>query len=51
MQWRYLWQADQGLHRIRVRATSVDGEVQTGEEQGVIPDGATGYAAVGIQVG
>jgi DMSO/TMAO reductase YedYZ molybdopterin-dependent catalytic subunit len=51
VQWRYLWQADQGLHRIRVRATSVDGEVQTGEEQGVIPDGATGYAAVGIQVG
>ncbi len=50
VQWRYAWDADEGQHVIRSRATSIDGEVQTGVEQGVIPDGATGYHAVGIDV-
>jgi DMSO/TMAO reductase YedYZ molybdopterin-dependent catalytic subunit len=50
VQWRYAWDADPGQHVLRVRATSADGEVQTGEERDVVPDGATGYDAVGISV-
>ncbi len=50
VQWRYVWNADPGQYVLRVRATSVDGEVQTGEERDVVPDGATGYDAVGIDV-
>jgi DMSO/TMAO reductase YedYZ molybdopterin-dependent catalytic subunit len=50
VQWRYAWNADPGQHVLRVRATSADGEVQTGEERDVVPDGATGYDAVGIDV-
>ena len=51
VQWRYTWDADPGAHVLRVRATSVDGEVQTSDEVGVVPDGATGHDAVGINVG
>lgn len=50
VQWRYTWSADAGQHELRVRATSADGEVQTGDVQGVIPDGATGYDTVGVSV-
>jgi DMSO/TMAO reductase YedYZ molybdopterin-dependent catalytic subunit len=50
VQWRYTWDAEPGQYVIRSRATSVDGEVQTGDEQGVVPDGATGYDAVGVDV-
>ena len=50
VQWRYAWDAEPGQYVIRSRATSVDGEVQTGDEQGVVPDGATGYDAVGVDV-
>ncbi len=35
-----------GEHVLRVRATSADGEVQTGAERGVVPDGATGWHEV-----
>jgi hypothetical protein len=51
VQWRYAWDADAGDHELRVRATSADGEVQTGDLQGVIPDGATGYDTIGVSVG
>jgi DMSO/TMAO reductase YedYZ molybdopterin-dependent catalytic subunit len=50
VQWRYAWDAEPGRHVLRVRATSVDGEVQTGAVADVVPDGATGYDAVGIDV-
>ena len=50
VQWRYVWDADPGQHVLRVRATSADGEVQTGEQRPVVPDGATGYDTVGIDV-
>ena len=50
VQWRYTWNAEPGPHALRVRATSVDGEVQTGERQDVVPDGATGYDAILISV-
>ncbi|MGH3348436.1 MAG: molybdopterin-dependent oxidoreductase, partial [Nocardioides sp.] len=35
-----------GDHVLRVRATSEDGEVQTGAERDVVPDGATGWHEV-----
>ena len=41
VQWRYDWDAPSGTHTLRVRATGADGEVQTSEVQGVVPDGAT----------
>jgi DMSO/TMAO reductase YedYZ molybdopterin-dependent catalytic subunit len=41
--WRYVWQADRGDHRIRVRATDGDGVVQTDEVAPPDPDGATGH--------
>ena len=43
LQWRYDWSASPGSHRIRVRATDGTGQLQIEEEQGVRPDGATGY--------
>ena len=42
VQWRYDWDAPSGTHTLRVRATGADGEVQTSDVQGVVPDGATG---------
>ena len=42
VQWRFDWDADSGTHTLRVRATGADGDVQTSELQGVVPDGATG---------
>ncbi|WP_309710819.1 molybdopterin-dependent oxidoreductase [Pseudolysinimonas sp.] len=50
VQWRYRWDADPGSHVLKVRATSVDGEVQTAELAGVAPDGATGHHTVTIDV-
>ncbi|MBN9605543.1 MAG: molybdopterin-dependent oxidoreductase [Actinomycetales bacterium] len=44
VQWRYVWEASPGDHILRCRAISATGEVQTGDVQGVIPDGATGWA-------
>lgn len=51
VQWRYAWQASAGTHEIAVRATSVDGEVQTAARADVVPDGATGHDTVTISVG
>lgn len=43
VQWRYEWSdASTGTHTVRVRALGADGEVQTADRQGVVPDGATG---------
>ncbi|MCD2441392.1 molybdopterin-dependent oxidoreductase [Agromyces sp. SYSU K20354] len=43
VQWHYEWaDAPSGTHTVRVRAISADGEVQTAERVGVVPDGATG---------
>jgi DMSO/TMAO reductase YedYZ molybdopterin-dependent catalytic subunit len=50
VQWNYAWDAVVGEHELRVRATGADGEVQTGDVQGVIPDGATGYHTVAVSV-
>jgi DMSO/TMAO reductase YedYZ molybdopterin-dependent catalytic subunit len=50
VQWRYDWDATSGGHTLRVRATAADGEVQTADVQGVIPDGATGLDERSVQV-
>ncbi|MDZ7676638.1 MAG: molybdopterin-dependent oxidoreductase [Acidimicrobiales bacterium] len=42
-QWRFPWTATEGNHRITVRATDGDGNVQTEERAPIRPDGATGW--------
>jgi DMSO/TMAO reductase YedYZ molybdopterin-dependent catalytic subunit len=51
VQWRYSWPARSGQHTLRVRATSADGEVQTSTVADTVPDGATGYHQIQVQVG
>jgi DMSO/TMAO reductase YedYZ molybdopterin-dependent catalytic subunit len=49
--WSYPWQATaSGSHKISVRATDNTGAVQTEQEQGVIPDGATGWHSISFAV-
>lgn len=50
VQWRYDWDATSGAHTLRVRAVSADGEVQTADVQGVVPDGATGLHERTVEV-
>jgi DMSO/TMAO reductase YedYZ molybdopterin-dependent catalytic subunit len=50
-QWRYRWPATSGAHTLRARATDATGEVQSAVVQGVLPDGATGYHEIAVQVG
>jgi DMSO/TMAO reductase YedYZ molybdopterin-dependent catalytic subunit len=50
VQWHYEWDAPAGTHTLRVRATGADGEVQTSEVQGVVPDGATGLHERTVEV-
>jgi len=50
-QWSYQWVgAAQGSHTVKVRATDGTGAVQTSAVQDVVPDGATGYHTINIQV-
>jgi DMSO/TMAO reductase YedYZ molybdopterin-dependent catalytic subunit len=46
VQWAGTITVTPGDHVLRVRATSADGEVQTGAERDVVPDGATGWHEV-----
>lgn len=48
-QWRWTWPAESGEHQLFVRAFDPDGP-QTGAQEGVIPDGATGYDTVRVTV-
>jgi DMSO/TMAO reductase YedYZ molybdopterin-dependent catalytic subunit len=50
VQWRYDWQAEPGSHRIQVRATDGTGALQIEAEQGVRPDGATGYHSKSVRI-
>jgi DMSO/TMAO reductase YedYZ molybdopterin-dependent catalytic subunit len=50
VQWRYVWPATAGSHRLRVRATDGAGEVQTMETAPPAPDGASGYHTRTVQV-
>ncbi|MFI7002936.1 molybdopterin-dependent oxidoreductase [Nocardia sp. NPDC050175] len=49
-QWTYDWDAAPGQHTIRARSTDGPGDVQTADRADVVPDGATGYPSVTIQV-
>ncbi|MET8309017.1 molybdopterin-dependent oxidoreductase [Micromonospora sp. NPDC005173] len=50
VQWSWRWDATPGEHRLQVRATDATGETQTEREQGVVPDGATGWHTVTVNV-
>jgi DMSO/TMAO reductase YedYZ molybdopterin-dependent catalytic subunit len=43
VQWKGVADVAQGDHTVRVRAIDKSGQVQTGVEHGVLPDGATGW--------
>jgi len=50
-QWSYQWaNAPRGSHTVKVRATDATGTVQTSAIQDVVPDGATGYHSINVQV-
>ena len=46
VQWAGTTEVAPGDHRVRVRATDADGNVQTAVERDVLPDGATGLDEV-----
>ncbi|GAA3646446.1 molybdopterin-dependent oxidoreductase [Nocardioides ginsengisoli] len=48
VQWRISLTLPEGDHRLRVRATDKDGNVQTGAIADVVPDGATGWHTIAI---
>jgi DMSO/TMAO reductase YedYZ molybdopterin-dependent catalytic subunit len=48
VQWAGSVPMEPGAHVLRVRATSKAGEVQTGVERDVVPDGATGWHTVEV---
>ncbi|MBU3063372.1 molybdopterin-dependent oxidoreductase [Nocardia sp. NEAU-G5] len=50
-QWAYDWNTTPGSHTIRARSTDATGQVQTSEQQDVVPDGATGYPSISVRVG
>ncbi len=51
VQFGLTWEAMPGEHRIRVRATDGDGEVQTDQRSEPAPDGARGHHAIDVNVG
>ena len=50
VQWWTKWDATEGRHQIRVRATDGRGETQTEEQARVDPDGATGWHTIRVTV-
>jgi DMSO/TMAO reductase YedYZ molybdopterin-dependent catalytic subunit len=50
VQWYLPWDATPGEHRIRVRAVSQAGEVQTEERASPAPDGASGWHTRSVRV-
>jgi len=49
-QWLWAWDAEPGLHSLRVRATDGAGATQTGQEVSPVPDGASGWDSVVVTV-
>ena len=50
VQWIYRWDATPGTHRLRVRATDGDGNLQEERTTPPAPDGARGYHSVQVSV-
>ncbi|MEU1487608.1 molybdopterin-dependent oxidoreductase [Streptomyces sp. NPDC005752] len=49
-QWVWEWPATTGNHTLEVRATDRTGATQTSERVGTVPDGATGWHSVVVDV-
>nr|WP_107407637.1 molybdopterin-dependent oxidoreductase [Streptomyces griseus] len=49
-QWVWEWPATSGHHTLEVRATDGTGATQTGKRVGTVPDGATGWHSVVVDV-
>ncbi|MGG8406871.1 molybdopterin-dependent oxidoreductase, partial [Streptomyces sp. 12297] len=49
-QWVWEWEAAEGRHELQVRATDGTGRTQTGRRAGTVPDGATGWHTVVVNV-
>jgi DMSO/TMAO reductase YedYZ molybdopterin-dependent catalytic subunit len=49
-QWYYVWQATAGRHTLKVRATDKTGHTQTATVHQPVPNGATGYHTVRVNV-
>lgn len=49
-QWVWEWRATTGSHTLEVRATDLDGYTQTEKRVGTVPDGATGWHSVVVDV-
>lgn len=49
-QWVWEWDAEPGDHRLQVRATTMDGEVQTSDQAPPAPDGASGWHTIDVTV-
>jgi hypothetical protein len=49
-QWQYAWPATSGNHRIAVRATDAQGNLQVEAEAPPAPDGSTGYHSIDVKV-
>ncbi|MQA87868.1 MAG: molybdopterin-dependent oxidoreductase [Streptosporangiales bacterium] len=49
-QWVYVWDATPGSHRLEARATDGTGRTQTGVQRPPVPDGATGWHSVDVDV-
>lgn len=50
VQWTWQWDASPGRHTLSVRATDRDGVTQPEERTDVVPDGATGWHSVSVDV-
>ena len=48
--WQHTWRATTGDHRLVVRATDGEGTVQTEEQAGSLPDGASGWHRIRVGV-
>ncbi|WP_327371893.1 molybdopterin-dependent oxidoreductase [Streptomyces sp. NBC_01217] len=49
-QWVWEWPATKGRHTLEVRATDGTGATQTGRQSGTLPNGATGWHSVEVEV-
>lgn len=49
-QWSYRWNATPGRYDISVRATDASGHTQTSARADVVPDGATGWHTISVEV-
>jgi hypothetical protein len=50
LQWAVEWDAPAGEHRLQVRATDGEGNLQTEKIQSPAPDGATGWHGIRVTV-